>query len=113
MPVPGGDVDMDLTTNEAKAAMWCRYAFICSRQESRLSKKGREIRQVPDRYKKEFQKSDFDEWRKWVHYDAVEIAPDDVVATLNKDEVLPLRPVRTDKNEATRGNKTFDAHPLN
>ncbi len=100
--------------NEARLAMWNRLGFMSSRQGSRLPKKGkgREIRQVPDRFKKEFQKSDLDEWRKWVHYDAVEIVPDDVAAKLDKNQVLPLRPVRTDKNEVTRGDKSFDKHPL-
>ncbi len=110
-PVPTGDGG-DLGANEAKAAMWNRLAFVSSRQESRLSKKGREIRQVPDRFKNEFRKSDLDEWRKWVHYDEVEIVTDDDAATLDKSQVLPLRPVRTDKNEATRGDKSFEAHPL-
>ncbi len=41
-------------------------------------------------------------------YDAVSFVPVDAAATLDKSLVLPLRPVRTDTNEATRG----DPQPL-
>ncbi len=77
-----------------------------------MSKKGREIRSTPEKFKKDYEKSDLDEWRKWLKYDAVELVPDDVEAKLDKNGILPLRPVRTDKNEATRGNKSYEQHPV-
>jgi hypothetical protein len=40
------------------------------------------------------------------------VVPDEVARALDKNAVLPLRPVRTDKNEATRGDKSFEEHPL-
>jgi hypothetical protein len=99
-------------TEAALAAMWKQTAFLARRQESRLSKKGREIRSIPEKFKKDYAKSDLDEWRKWLKYDAVELVPDDVAAKLDKDGILPLRPVRTDKNEATRGDKSYEQHPV-
>ena len=92
--------------------MWKKFAFVSSRQDSRLSKEGREIRHIPERFKDEYAKADLDEWTKWVHYDAVAIVPEDVASKLDKSLLLPLRPVRTDKNEMTRGGKSFDEHPL-
>ena len=43
-------------TDAALAAMWKQTAFLARRQESRLSKKGREIRSIPERLKEEYAK---------------------------------------------------------
>jgi hypothetical protein len=127
-PIPDGDQDLraveaapgakrqrtddDGLVCEAKMAMWKNFAFLSSRQDSRLSKKGREVRNIPERFKDEYAKADLDEWRKWAHYDAVAIVLEDVAAKLDNNLLLPLRPVRTDKNEMTRGDRSFDEHPL-
>ncbi len=35
-----------------------------------------------------------------------------MAATLDKNGILALRPVSMDKNEVTRGDKTYDEHPF-
>ena len=45
-------------TEEARATMWQQLAFLAKRHETRLSKKGREIRSIPERFKEEYAKSD-------------------------------------------------------
>ncbi len=91
--------------------MWQQLAFLAQRQETRLSKKGHEIRSIPERLKEEHAKSSVVEWNKLIQYDSVELVPPEVAATLDKNSILPLRPVRTDENEATRGDKTYEDHP--
>ena len=34
------------------------------------------------------------------------------VATLEQDDVIPMRIVRSDKNEATRGDRSLEEHPI-
>ncbi len=92
--------------------MWQQLALLGKGKETRLSKKGREIRSIPEKLKDAYAESDAAEWQRSIQYDAVELVPPEVVATLDKNGILPLRPVKTGKNEATRGNKTFDEHPL-
>ena len=47
-----------------------------------------------------------------MEYDAVEVVDAETAATIPRDAILPLRVVRTDKAEPTRGDRTFDEHPL-
>ena len=92
---------------------WKAASFMARRREGTIpKKKGRELKSIPDRFKEDFAKADYAEWRKWVSYDAVELVPEEVVATLARDQILPLRPVRTDKAEATRGDRTYEEHHL-
>ena len=99
-------------SEEAQAAMWQQLAFLAKRQETKQSKKGREFRSIPERFKADYAKSDVAEWTKWIQYDAVELVAPEVAAKLDKSGILPLRPLRTDKNEMTRGDKTYEEHPL-
>ncbi|CAK0808101.1 unnamed protein product [Prorocentrum cordatum] len=75
-------------------------------------KKGREIRSIPQELKAAFDASDLEEWRKWVEYDAVDGPTEEELAGVDKTAILPMRRVRTDKNEATRGNLSYEQHPL-
>ncbi|CAK0803467.1 unnamed protein product [Prorocentrum cordatum] len=75
-------------------------------------KKGRKIRSTPQEWKAAFDASDLEEWRKWVGCDAVDRPTEEKLAGVDKTAILPMRRVRTDKNEATRGNLTYEQHPL-
>ncbi|CAK0827876.1 unnamed protein product, partial [Prorocentrum cordatum] len=75
-------------------------------------KKGREIRSIPQEWKAAFDASDLEEWSKWVEYDAVDWPTEEELAGVDKTAILPMRRVRTDKNEATRGNLSYEQHPL-
>ena len=94
-----------------------RYAFLAKRvgqTATRLSKKGREIRLagLPEDVKKKWHSSDLDEWRKWLTHDAVYLPDKKELATISKDDAIPMRIVRSDKNEATRGELSLDEHPI-
>ena len=94
-----------------------RDAFIARRTETahkrkQMAKKGRELRWIPAEWRDEFEKSDKDEWEKWIRYDAVTVPTQEVLRTLDPSEVLPMRKLRTDKNEATRGGRSYQEHPL-
>ncbi|CAK0903395.1 unnamed protein product, partial [Prorocentrum cordatum] len=67
-------------------------------------KKGREIRSTPQEWKAAFDASDLEEWRKWVEYDAVDWPTEEELAGVDKTAILPMRRVRTDKNEAKSRN---------
>jgi hypothetical protein len=75
-------------------------------------KKGKEIRAIPPEWKEAFAESDRDGWKKWISYDAVEWPTDADLQGIDLSSVLTFRMLRTDKNEATRGNKDFKTHPL-
>ncbi|CAK0847195.1 unnamed protein product [Prorocentrum cordatum] len=59
-----------------------------------------------------FEASDLEEWRKWIQYDAVEWPSEEELAGVEKADILPMRCVRTDKNEPTRGSLSCEQHPL-
>ena len=52
------------------------------------------------------------EWSKWIEYDAIEVAKDEDLATLDPKDIMNIRRLSTDKNEATRGDKTYEDHPV-
>ena len=85
--------------------------FVCRRQ-AHLVKKGRELKRIPGYLEKEFEGALLKEWSKWIKYDAVEIADQETVAGLQEDEIMPLRVVKTDKNEMSRGNRTVEEWPV-
>ncbi|CAK0798712.1 unnamed protein product [Prorocentrum cordatum] len=93
-----------------------RSAFLSWRTDTTKKqvtpKKGREIRSIPQEWKAAFDASDLEEWRKWVEYDAVDWPTEEELAGVDKPAILPMRRVRTDKNEATRGNLSCEQHPL-
>ncbi|CAK0904441.1 unnamed protein product [Prorocentrum cordatum] len=93
-----------------------RGAFLSRRTEATKKqvtpKKGREIRSTPQEWKAAFDASDLEEWRKWVEYDAVDWMTEEELAGVDKTAILPMRRVRTDKNEATRCNLSYEQHPL-
>ncbi|CAK0825490.1 unnamed protein product [Prorocentrum cordatum] len=93
-----------------------RDAFLARRTDTQKKqvtpKKGRELRSIPPEWKAAFDASDLEEWRKWVEYDAVEWPTDEELAGVDQSAILPMRRVRTDKNEATRGNLSYEQHPL-
>ena len=93
-----------------------RDAFLARRTDTAKKqvtpKKGRELRSIPPEWKAAFDASDLEEWRKWVEYDAVEWPTDEELASIDTTDVLPMRRVRTDKNEPTRGNLSYEQHPL-
>ena len=93
-----------------------RDAFLARRTDTAKKqvtpKKGREIRSIPPEWKAAFDASDLEEWRKWVEYDAVEWPTEAELEGVDQSAILPMRRVRTDKNEATRGNLTYEQHPL-
>lgn len=82
-------------------AMWTIAALVCSRQDSRLSKKGRELRPIPHEFREQFKLSDYNEWKKWLQYDAVERVDEKQARLLPGDALLPLHMV-----------KGYDKHPL-
>ena len=86
--------------------------FFCKRQIHLVQKKGRELKKIPPEYKEEFAKALLKEWSKWIKYDAVEVADEEVAAKLDKDDVMPLRVVNTDKNEMNRGDRTYEEWPV-
>eukprot|EP00959_Pyramimonas_sp_CCMP1952_P087576 1832538-Pyramimonas_sp.AAC.1 len=75
-------------------------------------KKGREIRSIPQEWRAAFDASDLEDWRKWVECDAVDWPTEEELAGVDMTAVLPMRRVRTDKNEATGGNLSYEQHPL-
>ncbi|CAK0847357.1 unnamed protein product [Prorocentrum cordatum] len=93
-----------------------RGAFLSRRTETTKKqvtpKKGREIRSIPQEWKAAFDASDLEEWRKWVEYDAVDWPTEEELAGVDKTAILPMRRVRTDKKEETRGNLSYEQHPL-
>ncbi|CAK0806782.1 unnamed protein product [Prorocentrum cordatum] len=93
-----------------------RDAFLARRTDTAKKqvapKKGRELRSIPAEWKEAFDASDLDEWRKWIQYDAVEWPTEKELAGVEKTDVLPMRRVRTDKNEPTRGSLSYEQHPL-
>ena len=70
------------------------------------------MKYIPAEWREQFDKADAAEWEKWIRYDAVMIPTKEVLDTVAPDEILPMRKMRTDKNEATRGGKSFGEHPL-
>ena len=62
--------------------------------------------------RKQWEKSDESEWKKWLIHDAVYLPDELELATVDEKDVVPMRVVRTDKNEATRGEKDVDEHPI-
>ena len=102
------DDPMDQEALLVKVKNRTRDAFVARRTDTTKKqaaiKKGRELRSIPAEWKEAFDASDLEEWRKWVEYDAVEWPTDEELAGIDKADVLPMRRVRTDKNEATRGN---------
>ena len=91
-----------------------RDAFVARRMENKSAKpkKGKELRMIPAEWKEDFAKSDRDEWKKWISYDAVEWPSDAELKGIDLSGVLSFRMLRTDKNDATRGSKSFAEHPL-
>ena len=79
-----------------------RGAFIARRTQP-IKKGSRELRVIPPEWRDNFAQSDFDEWKKWLSYDAVERPRPEELDGLEKNDVLTSRMIRTDKNEATRG----------
>ncbi|MDA8583368.1 hypothetical protein N9L68_04025 [bacterium] len=67
---------------------------------------------TPAEWKEQFDKSDRGDWAKWIRYDAVTMPSKYVLDTVSPDEVLPTRKLRTDKNEATRGDRSYEENPL-
>ena len=67
---------------------------------------------IPPEWRDDFAQSDFAEWKKWLSYDAVERPRPEELEGLEKNDVLTFRMIRTDKNEATRGKKSYQEHPL-
>ena len=94
------------------------FAFLSKRMSpstaTRLSKKGREIRlgNLSPQMRKPWESSDVDEWRKWVLHEAVYLPEQAELDTLQEGDAIPMRIVRTDKNEATRGELDLEAHPI-
>ena len=87
-----------------------RDAFVARRTQ--LIKKGsRELRVIPPEWRDNFAQSDFAEWKKWLSYDAVERPKPEELVGLEKNDVLTFRMIRTDKNEATRGGKSYQETP--
>ena len=92
-----------------------RDAFVARRTQP-IKKGSRELRVIPPEWRDNFAQSDFAEWKKWLSYDAVERPRPEELDGLEKNDVLTFRMIRTDKNEATRGGKSYqddrDQHPL-
>ena len=89
-----------------------RDAFVARRTEKVTKKKvaykkGRELKYIPAEWREQFDKSDRAEWEKWIRYDAVTIPTKEVLDFVDPEEVLPMRKMRTDKNESIRGGKSF------
>ena len=79
-----------------------RDAFVARRTENVTKKKGaykkgRELRYIPAEWREQFDKADAAEWEKWIRYDAVMIPTKEVLDTVDPDEILPMRQMRTDK----------------
>ena len=83
-----------------------------TRSRQPMAKKGRELKHIPAEWRKHFEASDKEEWEKWLRYDTVAIPTKEVLDTIDPSEVLPMRKLHTDKNEATRGNRSYADHPL-
>jgi len=49
---------------------------------------------------------------QWIKHDAVEIEAPEIVATLGAEDIMPLRVVKTDKNEMSRGNRSLAEWPV-
>ncbi|CAK0822266.1 unnamed protein product, partial [Prorocentrum cordatum] len=75
-------------------------------------KKGRELRSIPSEWKTAFDASDLERWRKWIQHDAVEWPNEEEVAGVEKADILPMRRVRTNKNEPTKESLSYEQHPL-
>ena len=45
-------------------------------------------------------------------HDTVEVVPKEMIPGIPSDILLPMREVKTDKNEATRGTKSYSEHPM-
>ena len=88
-----------------------RDAFVARRTQP-IKKGSRELRVIPPKWRDNFAQSDFAEWKKWLSYDAVERPKPEELVGLEKNDVLTFRMIRTDKNEATRGGKSYQEHPL-
>ena len=110
------DDPMDKDVLLAKVKNRKRDAFLARRTDAAKKpatpKNGRELQSIPPEWKAAFDASDLEEWRKWVQYDAVERPTEEELANVEKADILPMRRVRTDKNEPTRGNLSYDQHPL-
>ena len=88
-----------------------RDAFVARRTQP-IKKGSRELRVIPPERRDDFAQSDLAEWKKWLSYDAVERPRLEELDALEKNDVLTFRMIRTDKNEATRGGKSYQEHPL-
>ena len=90
-----------------------RDAFLARRlTPTKKPKSSRELRTIPHEWKTAFEESDRAEWSKWLHYDAVELPTQEEIEQLDPANVLPFGWSETDKNEGTRGDKSYDEHPL-
>ena len=87
-----------------------RDAFVARRTQP-IKKGSRELRVIPPEWRDNFAQSDFAEWKKWLSYDAVERPKPEELDSLEKNDVLTFRMTRTDKNEATRGEKELSGTP--
>ncbi|CAK0910519.1 unnamed protein product, partial [Prorocentrum cordatum] len=75
-------------------------------------KKGRKLRSIPPDWQTAFEASDLEAWRKWIQQDAVEWPGEEELAGVEKADILPVRRVRTDKNQPAGGGLPCGQHPL-